>query len=168
MALSAAAAFGVAVGGRYTAKVETSAVIYSGALLMFGSNSNANGAVQPYDGSISAVIAGWAFGDLGSVDGNGIATGGTIITGNTAGAIPPVASIAPGGDFILVGATVAGLGNTTIDLGKIVYATDDGTYTVTSPTTHMAQVGYIVKAYPDTATGTANIHTKYVLGQVGL
>lgn len=168
MALSAAATFQTRLGRSFNAQVKTSSVVYSGALLMYTGNSGVNGAVGPYDGTVGAVLAGWAFGDLGAPDGNGIPTGTTYITGNTAGAVPPVASIHPGGiDFIIENVAVAGLGNTVIDQGKIVYATDDGTYTVTSPSTHMAQVGYIAKGYPFRASGYADIQTKYVLGTVG-
>jgi len=118
-------------------KVLTSSVIYNGS---FCSHDTTVGAIKPYDGTSADRVVGWHFGDT--------------VTGNTAASVPPEASICPGG-FTIVGLTVAGL-TTVLDsnLGLPVWATDDGTYTATDPSSTGHEVGNIVRYH---SSGKADV-----------
>ena len=116
--------------------VNSAAVIYNGALC---SLDTTEGEVKPFDGTQADRLVGWHFGDS--------------VTGNAAGTI--LATICPGG-FTVKGLTVGGLLNTTGDYGANVYATDDGTYTVTDPGSGVV-VGRIDAVDKNRASGTANV-----------
>lgn len=120
------------------AVVKTSSVVYHGALC---SHDTVTGAIHPFDGTQANRLVGWHFGDS--------------VTGNTATTPAPVAKITRGG-FIVRKLTVAALDNTAADYGKPVYATDDGTYTVTDPGSGQ-KIG-LVLADADRTTGTANVY----------
>lgn len=116
--------------------VKASSVCYNGALL---SHDTTEGEVKPFDGTQADKIVGWHFGDS--------------VTGNSSE--PRVrAKVTPGG-FIIKDLTVGGLLNTTADYGAPVYATDDGTYTVTDPGSGQ-KLGRIV-ADSDRASGKATV-----------
>ena len=121
MALSGNATYTTQSNEVINVPVKSGATIYNGALLM--DNSGAT----PYDGTIGAILLGWHFGDV-----NDDASSSPIKT----------AKIARGG-FRILGLAVTGLGGTIADVGLPVYATDDGTYTITNPTTHTVRVGTI-------------------------
>lgn len=123
-------------------QVKSAAVIYNGALVSF---QTLNNAVQPFDGGSTDVLCGWHFGD--TVTGDGTALKNALIrTG------PFI------GERVTVGGSVA---NDVSDIGKIVYATDDGTYTIASSG---AQVGRIV-AYR--STGVFDVLFRYSFGRFG-
>ena len=133
MALSAPLAGFQAPGKLVSLEVANAATIYAGALLMFDTTGNTVGRVKPYDGTIGARLAGWA---TGAPQMQGTAT---TIVGNTSASPPPRAQVATGGDTVLKAIPVTGLTAVTTQ-GTPVYATADGTYTLTSPTTHMVLV----------------------------
>lgn len=129
---------------QFTAPVKTSSVVYNGALCSF---ETLNGPVIPFDGGSTDVLAGWHFGDA--------------VTGNTSAAVPPRATLKTG-PFIYLGLTVGGSpSNSTADLGRSVYASDDGTYTITASG---AAVGKIVAYY---GAGVFDVAMKNVLGRYG-
>ena len=147
MALSANAKPVIAGGVsciQFTAPVKTSSVIYNGALCAF---DTLNGPITAFDGGATDVLAGWHFGDT--------------VTGNTAATVPPRATIKTG-PFIWLGLTVGGSpSNSTLDLGRSVYASDDGTYTITATGAH---VGKIVAYY---GSGVFDVAMKSVIGRYG-
>lgn len=147
MALSANAKPVISGGAscvQFTAPVKTSSVVYNGALCSF---ETLNGAIIPFDGGATDVLAGWHFGDT--------------VTGNTAATVPPRATL-KSGPFIWNSLTVGGSpSNSITDLGRIVYASDDGTYTITATG---AAVGRIV-AY--VSTGVFDVEMKNVFGRFG-
>ena len=123
-------------------QVKSAAVIYNGALVSF---QTLNNAVQPFDGRATDVLCGWHFGDTVTGDGTAL----------------KMARIRTG-PFIGESVTVAGsVANDVTDIGKIVYATDDGTYTISSSG---AQVGRIV-AYR--STGVFDVLFRYSFGRFG-
>lgn len=124
-ALSANAAYTTKPAEIVNVPVLSGATIYNGALCCCDTTSG--GAAKPYSGTIGQILLGWHFGDVND-DGSSSPT--------------KTAKIARGG-FIVLGLTVAGLGGSNVDIGKKVYATNDGTYTVTDPTTHTAHVGHV-------------------------
>jgi hypothetical protein len=92
--------------------VKSAAVLYDGALCQYDAIA---GPIHPYAGAGAERLAGWHFGDTVTGDGTIEAE---IFTG------PGVLhNIEVGG----------GLAGTTADLGKQVWVTDDGTYTVEDP-----------------------------------
>lgn len=121
MALSANATYVTKSGDLINVPVKTGATIYNGALLMDSSGAT------PYDGTIGAILLGWHFGDVND---------------DASTSPTKTAKIARGG-FGVLSLTVAGLGGTIADVGLAVYATDDGTYTITNGTTHTVRVGTI-------------------------
>jgi hypothetical protein len=146
MALSAGVSWtlkgGAAGSIQFPVQVKSAAVVYNGALVSFETLS---GAVIPFDGGSTDVLCGWHFGD--TVTGDGTATkNARICTG------PFI------GENVSLGGT---LNNSTADLGRIVYATDDGTYTVASGG---AQVGRIV-AYK--SAGVFDVLFRYSFGRYG-
>lgn len=148
MALSANARYTTKPDNTINVPVLSGATIYDGSLCCCDTTSG--GAAKPYTGTIGQILLGWNFGD--------VADDGTATPTKTA-------KIAKGG-FTILGLTVAGLGGSNVDIGKKVYATDDGTYTVTNPTTHAVVVGYV----QGNATATvADVHTVAdIFGTVGV
>jgi len=116
----------------------TAAVAYSGALL---SHDTTTGAVKPFDGTQTDRLAGWHFGDA--------------VTGLTTATPAPRAKVTRGG-FSIKDLTVGGLANTAADYGAPVYATDDGTYTITDPGSGQ-KIG-VVLADDDRASGKAHVY----------
>lgn len=146
MALSAGSSWtikgGTDSGLQMALEVKSAAVIYNGALVSFQTLS---GAVQPFDGGATDVLAGWHFGDTVTGDGtklkNALVRTGPFI-----------------GERVTVGGSVA---NANTDLGKIVYASDDGTYTITAGG---AQVGRITGYY---GAGVFDVAMRYSFGRFG-
>jgi len=156
MALSAAFTGNFTTGSEQGSfEVKDGAVIYPGALCSFDGTS---GGIQPYDGTIGDRLAGWSLGVPPVV-------GSPVITGDStpaSGYVAPRVALAYGGHTInrcpVTGVTAEA------DAGKPVYATDDGTYTLTDPTTHRVAVGF-VKSY--VSSGVANVVTSVILGTLG-
>ncbi len=157
MALSAAATFRMDQNSAQgTFEVKNTVVIYPGALVSFDGTS---GRVKPYDGTIGDRLAGWSLGVPPVV-------GSAVITGNTSpatGYTAPRVAVHFGGGRTLENCPVTGASAET-DQGKPVYATDDGTYTLTDPTTHRVAVGFIMHYR---ASGFADVATTYILGTLG-
>ena len=128
--------------------VLSAAVIFDGALCM--ANTTTGGAAEPYDGTIGAILLGW---HLGDVDDDGTASPTKTV------------KLAKGG-FIIVGLTVAGLGGTDADIGKKVFATNDGTYSVTAAVTHEVNVGHV--SCNSTATVADVLMVPSIFGTVGV
>ena len=119
--------------------VKSASVLYNGSLC---SLDTTEGEVKPFDGTQTDRLVGWHFGDS--------------VTG-TASGVRTLATICAGG-FIVRNLTVAGvLLNTTADYGANVYASDDGTYTVTDPGSGVV-VGRIVAEDGNRASGTAHVY----------
>lgn len=143
-----------ALQGQHT--VLDTMVIYPGALL---SCNGTSGALQPYDGTIGDRLAGWSLGTPPIV-------GSAVITGDAtpeSGYVVPRVAVAYG-DFTINRLPVTGVTAATDEM-KPVYATDDGTYTLTDPTTHRVAVGF-VKRYR--STGIADVVVSNVLGVIGV
>lgn len=107
------------VGNKSTlsAVVKSAAVIYEGALV---SHDSTTGEYKPFDGTQADRVVGIA------MDGRR-----TPVTGNASGARERV-SVKPG-EVLWEDLTVGGLSNDATDVGAPVYATDDGTFTITDP-----------------------------------
>lgn len=157
MALSAPATWKSAPSTQTSFEVKNASVIWQGALCMFDTTS---GRLRPYDGTISAVLAGWATGEPVQVGVNGKITGDASAP---AGMTALRAAVAVGGDFTIRSAAVTGASAET-DQGKPVYATDDGTFTLTDPTTHRVVVGYVTHYV---SSGVCDFFTKFILGVAG-
>jgi hypothetical protein len=159
MALSAAFTgnFTPGSGGQGSFEVKNTSVIYPGALCSFDGTS---GRIKPYDGTIGDRLAGWSMGVPPVV-------GSAVITGNTSPAsgytAPRVALMFGGSGMTILACPVTGASAET-DQGKPVYATDDGTYTLTDPTTHRVAVGF-VRHYR--SSGVADVVTSYIIGVLG-
>lgn len=123
--------------------VKNASVVYNGALVSFETTM---GEAIPFDGTATDCLAGWHFGDT--------------VTGNSAA--PREKCRIRTGPFIFERLTVGGaVANGAADLGKKVYATDDGTYTVNSGGAH---VGWITEWY---GSGVFDVAVKNVLGRAG-
>lgn len=135
-----------ATGGarEFTSIVKSGSVIYNGALCMFDTTSG--GLVEPYAAGANLILAGWHLGDT--------------VTGSSS---YPVAKLHSQIGTVLL--TVATLANDSTDIGKPVYATDDGTYTVTAPANGVV-VGTVVQNALGgfAASGTAWVSTKDITG----
>jgi len=157
MALSAAFTGNFSSGSlQGTFEVKNTSVIYPGAFCTFDTTS---GLIKPYAGAIGDRAVGWSLGVPPVV-------GSAVITGNTSPATGyehPRCAIAYGGHTI-INCPVTGASAET-DQGKPVYVTDDGTYTLTDPTTHRFAIGF-VKHYR--ASGFADVVTSVMLGVIGL
>jgi hypothetical protein len=116
--------------------VKNAAVIYNGAVC---THDTTTGEIEPFDGTETNRFVGWHFGDK--------------VTGNASGARNR-AMIRRGG-FIVRNLAVTGLANTAADYGALVYAADDGTYTLTS--TGNKLVGRVI-ADDRRATGQAGVY----------
>lgn len=121
--------------------VKSASVVYNGALL---SHDTTSGEVKPFDGTQADRLVGWHFGDS--------------VTGNSSGV--RVRAVVTRGGFQVKGLTVATLANDATDYGKPVYATDDGTYTITDPTSGQ-EIGYVVSD-DDRASGQATVYFKVI------
>lgn len=146
MALSAGVSWTVKGGAdsalQFPLQVKSASVIYNGALVSF---ETLNNACIPFDGGATDVLAGWHFGDTVTGDGTKLQNA-RIRTG----------------PFIAERITVGGSpSNDATDLGRIVYATDDGTYTITSSG---ARVGRIIAYY---GSGVFDVAFAKVLGNYG-
>ncbi len=129
--------------------VLSTAVLYRGSLC---SNNTTEGDIKPFDGTVGDRAVGWHFGDS--------------VTGNAAA--PRVRGRIVSGGFQALFA-VTGLNGTTpsVDYGKKVYASNDGTYTVTGTTTTW-HVGYIVPNDDRVTLGTdVWIAFRNMFGKIG-
>lgn len=106
------------------------------------SHDTTNGEIKPFDGTQTDRLVGWHMGDS--------------VTGNSSGARVK-GTICPGG-FIVRNLPMAGISNDATDYGDEVYATDDGTYTATDPTSGQV-IGWIV-ADDQRDSGTATVYFK--------
>ena len=133
-------------GGRITPELLNAAVVYYGSLCSF---NTVTGGVKPFDGTVGDKLAGWHNSDSK--------------TGATSTSPPPRAQLITGPfmwEDCPLGGSPAG---TAADLGKRVWATDDGTYTVADPGGSGAEVGVIVMYKPSSA---ADVWRNNVLGHV--
>ena len=124
-----------------TMVIKNAATVYYGSLL---SHDTDQGAVKPFDGTQTDRLVGWHW-------------AGTK-TGSTTAPLPR-ATIKPGGFIAEV--PVTGLSGTATDYGMIVYATDDGTYTLTDPGSGI-NVGRVM-ADEDRASGSAWVYFRNFL-----
>lgn len=115
--------------------VLNAAVVYNTALL---THDTTTGEVKPFDGTETDRFVGWHFGDT--------------VTGNASGARER-AQVKAGG-FIFKDLPVTGLANTSADFGELVFASDDGTYTLVTTTNKL--VGRII-ADDARASGQASV-----------
>lgn len=149
MALSAAANYRTRdthVRGKNSYVVANAAVIYDGALCSFDTTV---GYVKPFDGTKTDRIAGFYFGDTK--------------TGNTSAAVPPEAAIHPG-EFYLENVACAGLSTTlSANVGAAVWATDDGTFTITDPSSTGFEFGNVTR---NRATGYVDIYVRDIAGKI--
>ena len=113
-------------GGRITPEVKNASVIYYGALVSCDTDT---GAVKPFDGTKTDKLMGWHNGDT--------------VTGDSSATPPPRAQLITG-PFMWKDCPVTGLAGTNADIGKEIWATDDGTYTRTDPGGSGARVGLVV------------------------
>ena len=115
--------------------VKSASVLYRGS---FCTRDTTTGDVKPYDGTITDRAVGWHFG--------------TSVTGN-ATAPRVTGRVIPGGFQSRI--AVTGLHGTTLstDSGKPVYASDDGTYTLTGTTLTM-KVGHVLGSDLGVTVGT--------------
>lgn len=120
------------------------AVVYYGSLC---SSNTTEGEVKPFDGTQADNLVGWHFGDAA--------------TGNSTGA--RVEAVIKMGGFVIRDLTVAGVLGTAADYNAPVYATDDGTYTVTDPGSGSV-VGRIIPEDGNRASGTAHVYMVNVFG----
>ena len=126
-----------------TMPVLTAAVLFYGSLC---SHDTTSGAIKPFDGTQTDRLVGWHFADS--------------VTGDTTEDDPPVGTILSGG-FVWVDLPVATLADDATDWGKPVFATDDGTYTITDPTSGQV-IGRIV-ATAGKAAGLADVRVVDVM-----
>lgn len=143
MALSDNANLTIASDDVVVVPVQTGYTLYSGSLCQ--AHAATGGSARPYDGTIGAMLLGWHFGSA--------ADDGT--------SSPTYTAKLQRGGFIFYRLTVAGLANATTDTGKKVYATDDGTYSVTSITTHQVQVGNVIRSYSTTVADVLTVNNIY-------
>lgn len=118
--------------------VLNAAVIYNGALC---SHDTTGGEIKPFDGTQTDRIVGWHFGPT--------------VTGDSSASDRPRARIVKGG-FIVRNLPMGGISNNATDYGDPVYATDDGTYTATDPTSGQ-KLGVILPD-DDRDSGKANVY----------
>lgn len=123
--------------------VKDTEVLYDGALVQFDA---ATGLLHPYGGAGAEKLAGWYFGDT--------------ITGDSAGSVEAQILHGP---LVFHNIEVAGLADAAADLGADVWATDDGTYTITDPGGGH-RVGVVTRRVSATH---ANVRMREVIGLVG-
>lgn len=128
--------------------VKSASVAYRGS---FCTHDTTTGEIKPYDGTVADRAVGWHFQDAA--------------TGNST-APRTKARIIPGGFSALI--PVTGLVTTVVtDYGKPVYASDDGTYTLTGTTSTM-RVGRVVPDNTGVTAGTnAWVLFRNMFGLVG-
>jgi hypothetical protein len=115
---------------KFAARIKDASVLYFGALCSFDTET---GLIKPYDGTEADALAGWFVG------------GAAPKTGATSDSSPPEAELETG-PFIWHDLEVGGLSGTyATDLGKRVWATDDGTYTTTDPGSTGTNIGIVVR-----------------------
>lgn len=113
-------------GGRLAIEVKNASVVYHGALCSCDTDT---GPAKPFDGTETDKLLGWHNGDA--------------VTGSTSTSPPPRASLITG-PFMWEKLTLAaGLAGTNADIGKRIWATDDGTYTAQDPGSTGAEVGLV-------------------------
>jgi hypothetical protein len=104
-------------------QIVNAAVLYSGAVVAVGSRNHATatsrGRCLPWASTAGQIPFGWAVGD--------------VKTGATASTPIPEADLDIAGR-VVTRLAVTGLGGTFADVGRLVYASDDGTFTLTKPT----------------------------------
>jgi len=129
--------------------VKSAAVLYNTALC---SHDTTAGEIKPYDGTLTDRLVGWHLGDSVTGNASGVRVRGRIVRGG----------------FVVRALPVTGLVSTvTTDYGKPVYASDDGTYTLTGTTTTM-RVGRVLPDSTGVTAGTnANVLMRDVFGIVG-
>lgn len=137
-------------GLKISLQVKSASVLYQNALCMFDGTS---GNILPYDGTIGNRLAGWYTGQPQQQPY-------TYFTGDGTAR----AQIDRGGLLVLRDIPITGV-TTMADQGKPVYATADGTYTLTDPTTHRVAVGYV--AGYGHASGYGDLATSLVFGTLG-
>lgn len=115
----------------------SASVVYNGSLC---SHDTTSGEIKPFDGTQTDRLVGWHFGDSK--------------TGNASG--ERVRATITRGGFMVTNQTCGGLANDATDYGKPVYATDDGTYTITDPGSGQ-KIG-LVLSDNDRSSGKANIY----------
>jgi hypothetical protein len=115
----------------------SAAVVYNGSLC---SHDTTTGEIKPFDGTQTDRLVGWHFGDAK--------------TGNASG--ERVRATITRGGFAVRNFTCGGLANSAADYGAPVYATDDGTYTITDPGSGQ-KIG-VVLSDSDRASGKATIY----------
>lgn len=130
----------------YAAIVKSAAVIYNGALCQF--DTTTGGLVEPYSAAANIILAGWHLGDT--------------VTGSSSYGMAKLHS-----NIGVALLTVAAIAGDATDIGKPVYATDDGTFTVTSPANGV-RIGNIVQnALGGLApSGTAWVLTRDITGEL--
>lgn len=110
-----------------------SSAIYAGGYMALGSRDHATaanrGRIYPYNDELGAIPLGFALQQQ---------------TGNTGASPIPEAEVEIG-ETIVQNCAVTGAAGTYADVGRLVYATDDGTFTLTRPTIGIA-LGMIVRA----------------------
>lgn len=118
---------------QFPLRIKTGKVVYNCALLCFDSPT---GACMPYDGvRASRIMVGFHFGDT--------------VTGDTAAKDPKTANVHPGA-FCVQNLPVAALVGDDTDLGQTVWASDDGTFTLTDPTPLGVKVGRVIGKWDST------------------
>lgn len=115
--------------------------IFNGALVTIQ-----GAAAEPYGGTETDLVPGWHFGDT-------VGTAVTLQPGDVASNLTHC-KIIPGG-FMIKELPVTGVADDATDYGDLVYATDDGTYTLTA--TSNLLVGYVV-ADADRSAGNATVY----------
>ncbi len=103
-------------------------------------------AAEPFDGVQTKKVLGWHFGDV-------VGTAVVSVTPGSVAAANTHAKITPGG-FRWNGLAVTAAAGDATDLSAPVYATDDGTYTITDPGSGVA-LGYVVGFV---AAGVADVY----------
>jgi hypothetical protein len=139
MALSANAQRETRTTQKASPQIVNAAVLYSGAYVGVGSRNHATatsrGRCLPWASTAGQIPFGWALGD--------------VKTGATASTPIPEADIDIS-ERIVINIAVTGLAGTFADVGRLVYASDDGTFTFTKPTVGIP-VGMIVRFRSATA-----------------
>jgi len=110
---------------RATPEVLNAAVLYYGALVSCDTDV---GACKPFDGTETDKLLGWHVEET--------------VTGDTTAGPKPRASLITG-PFRWPTMPVTGLAGTVADNGKRIWATNDGTYTISDPGGSGAEVGYV-------------------------
>lgn len=134
-------------------RVKDAEVIYAGAAIALGGPGHAS--------------AGYAFNFVADVT-NTIFVGWALeaVTGDTSATEPPEVKLDIGGR-LFENLAVSGLAGTIADVGKPVYMSDNGTFTVTAPTTGQERplIGYITRAISATRVDVLSLSFAELLAQ---